>query len=293
MSPAEIEQTTYIIEDKDSTAQFRVSGSVIVFPGFLVLYKDEESEQDTILPSLKEKSQLKLIDVTSEKHTTEPPPRYTEATLVKALEEKGIGRPSTYATILSTIQERDYVRKIKNRLYPTYLGFVVNDLLEEKFPELMDYNFTAKMEEDLDKISLNEVKWNKVIEEFYREFEKDLEEALKTSRRTKPREIMTEVICDRCGKNMVIRWSKGLPFLACSSYPSCKNSRSLSKSENGNEAKPTDKICPECGAPLVIRNGRRGEFIACSKYPECKYTQSITAEIKCPQCGGDILKKTN
>ncbi|MGC8938213.1 MAG: type I DNA topoisomerase, partial [Thermodesulfovibrio sp.] len=157
MAEAVIEQTTYIIEDTihysdDSKfniqssmniVQFRASGSVVVFPGFLMLYKDEETEQDNLLPLMEEKTQLKLIEIESEKHTTEPPPRYTEATLVKALEEKGIGRPSTYATILSTIQERGYVKKLKTRLYPTYLGFVVNDLLEEKFPELMDYNFTG------------------------------------------------------------------------------------------------------------------------------------------------------
>ncbi|GAB5046339.1 type I DNA topoisomerase [Thermodesulfovibrio sp. TK110] len=309
MAPAVIEQTTYIIEDTThpsddsnacsndgqfkvqnsmNVAQFRASGSVVVFPGFLVLYKDEETEQ-RLLPLLEEKTQLKLVEIESEKHTTEPPPRYTEATLVKALEEKGIGRPSTYATILSTIQERGYVKKIKTRLYPTYLGFVVNDLLEEKFPELMDYNFTAKMEEDLDKISLNEVKWNKVIEEFYRKFEKDLEEALKIGKRTKPKEIKTPLKCEKCGKDMVIRWSKGLPFLACSGYPVCRNTRSLKNNNNAPET--TDKICPECGALLVIRKGKRGEFIACSRYPECKYTQPITADIKCPECGGDIVKK--
>ena len=293
MAAAEVEQTTYIIEDFDKIAQFRVSGSVILFPGFLVLYKDEESEEENLLPQIKEKSPLKLIEVNSEKHTTEPPPRYTEATLVRALEEKGIGRPSTYAAILSTIQERDYVKKIKQRLYPTYLGFVVNDLLEDKFPELMDYSFTAKMEEDLDKISLNEAQWNRIVEQFYKEFEKNLEEAMKIAKRTKPKEIITLVKCDKCGKDMVIRWSNGRPFLACSGYPECKNTKSITNDNNGSEARPIDKACPQCGAQLVIRNGRRGEFIACSKYPECKYTQPITAQIKCPQCGGDIIKKQN
>ncbi len=293
MSAAEIEQTTYVIEDLDGIAQFRVSGSVVVFPGFLILYKDEESDEEVILPALKEKIPLELLEIESNKHSTEPPPRYTEATLVKALEEKGIGRPSTYATILSTIQERGYVKKIKQRLHPTYLGFVVNDILEEKFPELMDYGFTAKMEEDLDKISLNEAKWKKIVEEFYKEFEKNLLHASKISKVTKPKEIQTSFKCEKCGKNMVIRWSKGMPFLACSGYPECKNTRSLNKNnnENGSTVKTLDKNCPKCGAQLVIRNGKRGEFIACSKYPECKFTQSITAQVKCPQCRGDILKK--
>ena len=290
MAPAEIEQTTYIIEDPSAIAQFRVSGSVIVFPGFLVLYKDEEKEEENILPSLKEKSSLEPVEILSEKHTTEPLPRYTEATLVKALEEKGIGRPSTYATILSTIQERGYVKKLKQKLYPTYLGFVVTDLLEEKFPELMDYNFTAKMEEDLDRISLNEINWESVIEGFYKDFEKDLTDASKIFKRTKPKEIKTPFKCKDCGKEMVIRWSKGYPFLACSGYPECKNTQSINQN-NSQEIKMTDKICPLCGANLVLKNGKRGEFLACSKYPECKYTENITADVKCPLCGGDIVKR--
>jgi len=155
----------------------------------------------------------------------------------------------------------------------------------------MDYSFTAKMEEDLDKISLNEAQWNRIVEQFYKEFEKNLEEAMKIAKRTKPKEIITPVKCDKCGKDMVIRWSNGRPFLACSGYPECKNTKSITNDNNGSEAKPIDKACPQCGAQLVIRNGRRGEFIACSKYPECKYTQPITAQIKCPQCGGDIIKK--
>lgn len=292
MSPAEIDQTTYVIEDLNNTAQFRVSGSLISFPGFLVLYRDEETEEDLILPPLQENTTLEIINISSQKHTTEPPPRYTEATLVKALEDKGIGRPSTYATILSTIQDRGYVRKIKQRLQPTYLGFLVNDLLEEKFPELMDYNFTARMEEDLDKISLKEAEWRRVIEEFYSEFEKALQSASKISRISKPKEIKTSVKCDKCGKDMVIRWSKGNPFMACSGYPECKNTKSIiNESENNSVIKQLDEKCPECGSPLLLRPGIRGEFIACSRYPECKFTKSITAKAKCPNCGGDIVRK--
>ncbi len=270
--PAEIEQTTYIIEDPENIAQFRVSGSVIVFPGFLAITEHselEESEQEKILPKINEKTPLKLTDIKYEKHTTEPPPRYTEATLVKALEEKGIGRPSTYAVILSTIQERGYVKKIKQKLYPTYLGFVVSDLLEEKFPELMDYSFTAKMEDNLDKISLAEAQWNSIVEEFYKEFERALLNASKISKITKPKEIKTSIECEKCRKQMVIRWSNSKPFLACSGYPQCRNTKPLTL---------TDK-CPECGGALVIRNGKMGKFIACSEYPKCKYTQSLTGQI--------------
>ncbi|GAB6182434.1 type I DNA topoisomerase [Thermodesulfovibrio hydrogeniphilus] len=295
MSPAEIEQTTYIIEDPESVAQFRVSGSVVVFPGFLILYKEDEAEEETILPALEEKSSVELVDIEAQKHTTEPPSRYTEATLVKALEDKGIGRPSTYAAILGTIQERGYVKKIKQRLYPTYLGFVVSDLLEEKFPELMDYSFTARMEEDLDKISLREAEWQNVVEEFYKEFEKTLSQAKTISKITKPKEIKTPVKCDKCGKEMVIRWNKGVPFLACSGYPECKNTRSLNGKESSKESSEpvsTGKKCPLCGGELVIRKGRKGEFIACTKYPDCKYTQPITADVKCPECGGDVIKRT-
>ncbi len=291
MAPAEIEQTTYVIEDLDGISQFRVSGSVIKFPGFLILYKDEELQEEDILPPLQEGSSMEILNLEAQKHTTEPPPRYTEATLVKALEEKGIGRPSTYATILSTIQERGYVKKDKQRLYPTYLGFMVNDLLEEKFPELMDYNFTARMEEDLDKISLRETNWQKVVEEFYTEFEKTLKDAEKMSKINKPKEIKTSFQCEKCGKEMIIRWSNGVPFFACSGYPECKNTRSIWKKENTPESSPIDKKCPNCGSQLLIRRGRKGEFIACSQYPKCNYTSSITAEVTCPNCGGDIVKK--
>jgi len=281
--PAEIEQTTYIIEDPENIAQFRVSGSVIVFPGFLAItehYELEESEQEKILPKIKEKTPLKLTDIKYEKHTTEPPPRYTEATLVKALEEKGIGRPSTYAVILSTIQERGYVKKIKQKLYPTYLGFVVSDLLEEKFPELMDYSFTAKMEDSLDKISLAKAQWNRIVEEFYKEFERDLLNASKISKITKPKEIKTSIECEKCSKQMVIRWSNGKPFLACSGYPQCRNTKPLTL---------TDK-CPDCGGNLVIRNGKMGKFIACSEYPKCKYTRSLTGQIAKKRIKKDKIK---
>ncbi len=293
MASAEIEQTTYIIEDPEKIAQFRVSGSVIVFPGFLILYKDEEEYEDKILPAIEENSALTVVQIDAEKHSTEPPPRYTEATLVKALEEKGIGRPSTYATILSTIQEKGYIKKLKQKLYPTYLGFVVNDLLEEKFPELMDYNFTAKMEENLDKISSQEAQWDKVVAEFYREFEKDLKVASTISKRTKPKEIKTNVPCEKCGKEMVIRWSKGLPFLACSGYPECRNTKSITNGKNEKESSTvtTGEKCPQCGSELLIRRSKKGEFIACSSYPRCNYTESIKAEIKCPLCGGDIIKR--
>ncbi len=293
MAPAEIEQTTYIIQDPNNITEFRVTGSVIVFPGFLILYRDEEMESENQLPKLEEKTILNVHEIIPEKHITEPPPRYTEATLVKALEEKGIGRPSTYATILSTIQEKNYVKKIKQKLYPTYLGFTVNDLLEEKFPELMDYNFTAKMEGDLDKISLREAQWDKVVEEFYRDFEKNLSQALTISKITKPKEIKTSFKCDKCGKEMVIRWSKGTPFLACSGYPECKNTRSLSEKTKKKDSEPivTEKICPLCQGSLLLKKGSKGEFIACSNYPECKYTEPIKADVKCPKCGGDIIKR--
>jgi DNA topoisomerase-1 len=305
MSPAQLEQTTYIIEVriqesgvKSEGTELRASGTVIRFPGFMALYtesKDEiEEEEGGILPSMKENDILKQQEIKPSQHFTQPPPRYTEATLVKALEEKGIGRPSTYAAILSTIQDRKYVEKNEDRRFiPTELGIVVNDLLVDKFPELIDIGFTAKMENELDEIENAKMKWVKVVKDFYKPFSRDLSEASKDKGKVKPQDIPTEEVCEKCGSPMAIKWGRHGRFLACTGYPQCKNTRPL---EGGNgkqvaEQTATDEICEKCGAPMVIKSGRFGKFLACSKYPECKNTKPISTGVKCPLDGGDIVER--
>ena len=302
MCPAQLEQTTFIIGIKDSGAviagtELRTSGTIIKFPGFMALYtesKDDiEEEEGGILPALKEGEPLDRLDIQPAQHFTQPPPRYTEATLVKTLEEKGIGRPSTYAAILSTIIDRKYTQKEEGRFSPTELGIIVNDLLVDKFPELIDFNFTAKMEEELDDIENAKMKWVKVIKNFYTPFIKDLEEASADMAKVKPEDIPTEEVCDKCGLPMVIKWGRHGRFLACTGYPKCKSTKPL-EGDNASgkpEQIATDEICDKCGSPLVIKRGRFGKFLACSQYPECKNTKPISSGVKCPLDNGDLVER--
>lgn len=306
MSPAQLEQTTFIINSlqagqPDSLYEFRASGTVVRFDGFMILYTeikdDEEDTEETVLPVLKEGERLKLLNLQPKQHFTQPPPRYTEATLVRALEEKGIGRPSTYAAILSTIQDRKYISKSEGKFVPTELGTVVNDYLVERFPELIDVSFTAKMENDLDRIESGKMQWVKVVNDFYGPFSKDLQGAAEIKGKVKPKDIPTDETCEKCGLPMVIRWGRHGRFLACSGFPKCKNTRALA--ENGNDKannseqviQQTEEKCEKCGSPMVIRSGRFGKFIACSRYPQCKHTRSLSIGIKCPRDSGDIVER--
>ena len=295
MAPARLEQTTFIIENPAKTLEVRASGTVVRFDGFMVLYtesKDEiEEEEGGILPNLKTGDALEQLEIKPTQHFTQPPPRYTEATLVKALEEKGIGRPSTYATILSTVQDRKYVQKVEGRFSPTELGVVVNDFLVERFPELIDIGFTAKMEDELDSIEEGQMKWVSAVMDFYKPFSQDLSEATKTMGKIKPADIPTDVMCEKCGKPMVIKWGRHGRFMACSGYPDCKNTRPLEG--EGQERAPvlTEEKCPVCGSPMVLKSGRFGKFLACSRYPECKTTKPLSTGVKCPEDGGDIVER--
>ncbi len=301
MTPAQLEQTTFIIESRERPYEFRASGTVVRFDGFMALYtesKDEiEEENGLTLPALKEGETLRLINLQPKQHFTQPPPRFTEATLVKALEEKGIGRPSTYATILSTIQDRKYVQKTDGKFFPTELGIVVNDLLVERFPGLIDVSFTAKMEDELDRIEDGKMKWVRVIKDFYKPFSSNLTEAIKTTGRVKPKDIPTENMCEKCGLPMVIRWGRHGRFLACSGFPECKNTKPLpgnsEQKTQGTEkiTTQTEEKCEKCGSPMLIKSGRYGKFLACSRYPECKNTKPISTGIKCPKDGGDIAER--
>jgi DNA topoisomerase-1 len=318
MSPAQLEQTTFVIEanpplppfPKEGTGginesrsyEFRTTGTIIRFNGFMALYtegKDEvEEENGLTLPALNEEEVLKLLNLQPKQHFTQPPPRYTEATLVKVLEEKGIGRPSTYAAILSTIQDRKYVLKTDGRFSPTELGIVVNDYLVERFPELIDVSFTAKMEDELDHIEDGKMKWVKVVRDFYKPFNTELAEAIKTSGKVKPKDIPTDITCEKCGLPMVVRWGRHGRFLACTGFPQCKNTKPYQSEGtvqgiNSEEtiAQMTEEKCEKCGSPMVIKSGRFGKFLACSKYPECKNTKPLSTGIKCPKDGGDIVER--
>jgi len=299
MSPALLEQTSIdILTDK---YLFRATGTVVKFPGFMSLYTesaDEAQEEDGILPPLKEGDVLKTISIIPKQHFTQPPPRYTEASLVKDLEARGIGRPSTYATILSTIQERKYTEKIDGRFKATELGFVVTDLLIERFPELMDVGFTAKMEDKLDKIEEGASKWVKVVKDFYGPFDRELSEALESLGKVKPKDIPTEQVCEKCGKPMVIKWGRHGRFIACSGFPECKNTKPLKSresevrdQESGAKEQLTDEKCEKCDSPMALKSGRFGKFLACSKYPKCKTTKPLGIGIRCPEDGGEIVEK--
>jgi DNA topoisomerase-1 len=284
------------VEIKADDALFMVVGTVPVFQGFMALYVEGEDNQENgngekKLPSLSEGEILELLNLTPKQHFTQPPYRFSEATLIKELEEKGIGRPSTYATILATIKEKEYVRLEKGKFSPTELGCMVNDLLVVNFPDIFDIEFTAQMEENLDKIEEGERDWVDTLKEFYTPFQKDLEMAKVSMRDVKREKIPTDAICERCGSKMVKRWGKRGYFLACSSYPKCRYTREVEGNEE-NQVE-TEARCEKCGNPMVIKNGKFGRFLACSNYPTCKFTRSLDTGVRCPQeaCNGVIVER--
>jgi len=294
MPSADFLQTT--VEIKADDAIFTAVGTVPVFQGFMALYVEGEDNQENgngekKLPSLSEREVLELLHLTPKQHFTQPPYRFSEATLIKELEEKGIGRPSTYATILATIKEKGYVRLEKGKFSPTELGCMVNDLLVVNFPDIFDIEFTAQMEENLDKIEEGEKDWVDTLKEFYLPFEKDLEMAKVSMRDVKREKIPTDAICERCGSKMVKRWGKRGYFLACSSYPKCRYTREVEG--NGENQTETEARCEKCGSPMVIKHGKFGRFLACSNYPTCKFTRSLDTGVRCPQegCDGVIVER--
>ena len=302
MNPAIIDQTSVDIKAGDYT--FRATGSVVKFPGFMAVYMEEKAEDQTpseeengeaVLPPLSEGEPLTLVKLDPKQHFTQPPPRFSEALLVKTLEEKGIGRPSTYAAIISTIQERDYVNKIENKFRPTELGVLVCDLLVNHFPVIMDVAFTATMEEELDKIEEGQLPWVNAVKDFYKPFGESLEKAQAEMKDFKAELVPTDIACEKCGKPMVIKWGRNGQFLACSGYPDCKTTRPFIRKENGEvEAAPeetTDELCPKCKSPMVVKRGRFGKFLACSRYPECNHTQGMSTGVACPEDGGMLVER--
>ena len=310
MQPAVIDNNAVTIRIGDY--RFKATGSVVKFPGFMALYevadeKDAPEQDKTVLPELAEGARLILGGLDPKQHFTQPPPRFSEASLVKELEENGIGRPSTYATILSTIQEKGYVERQKGYFRPSELGLIVNDLVVKSFPDIFNVEFTAKMEDDLDRVEAAEINSKMILEGFYAPFSNELEAAAEGMLSMKGVGSSTGIRCPQCGSELHIKVGKNGPFLACSSYPDCNFSRDYTRDEKGNiqiiepvSDDAVDKACEKCGKPMTVKRGRYGTFLACSGYPECKHTQSASAEVggqstgvRCPEegCGGELVER--
>jgi DNA topoisomerase-1 len=328
MAPAVFDSTTVDIAATPVVAGapaylFRATGSVLKFPGFLAVYNvsldegEEDEDSERRLPPLAEGEALQLVELLPIQHFTEPPPRYTEASLVKELERLGIGRPSTYASILSTIQEREYVEMVDKKLIPTTLGRVVTDLLVEHFGNIVDYDFTSALEQQLDDIAEGSKKWVPVLREFYGPFRSTLEQAQRQMRNVKREEIVTDLDCPKCGQGkLVIRFGRNGEFLACSRYnregdgESCDFTSDFHRDEQGqividkaSAPETSDVLCNVCGRPMVIKKSRFGPFLGCSGYPECNNTRRIGRDgkpvplpeptgVQCPKCGeGELLRR--
>lgn len=327
MASAIFDQT--VIDITAGRFTFRATGSVQKFDGFLKIYQEgrdekvpdgEDEDEEKILPKVEKGEQLKLNHITPEQHFTEPPPRYTEATLVKALEEKGIGRPSTYATIMTTIQEREYVEKIEGRFRPTKLGTTVNELLVDSFADLFNTAYTAQMESQLDEIEEGKLNWREALRNFYDKFSVDLKKAEENIKTKKKTSIPTDEICEKCGSQMVIKFGRFGKFLACSNYPECKNTREAESLESRAESlttqerkssdeglQPAEPVepCELCGRKMTLRKGRFGAFYGCTGYPECKNIRKIdpksgepAAQIQpieldevCPSDGAKLVRR--
>ncbi len=291
VTEAKLEAT--VVDIMGGALTCRATGSVIVFPGYLAL--TPESQKDNLLPAVTENDPAKLEALEPKQHFTEPPARFSDASLVKALEEHDVGRPSTYAPTISTVIERGYVERIENRrLKPTDIAFLVNDLLVEHFPNIVDYEFTAKMEDELDQIAEGKIDWVPMIKTFYQPFHKNLLEKEKTLTRKALTEEATDIVCEKCGKPMVIRLGRFGKFLACSGYPECKNTKPIGKDGAAVEPVLTEEKCPECGKPLAIVEGRYGKYLRCTGAPECKGKKPLEKKtgVACPKCGtGELIEK--
>jgi DNA topoisomerase-1 len=315
MVPAVYDQTAFEIPVRD--ANFRATGQQVKFDGFMKLYTEGRDERaaptngdeeenngqediDGVLPNLQTGDELKLLAMEPRQHFTQPPPRYTQASLIKELDERGIGRPSTYAAIISNILDREYVSQNESRqLVPTDLGFLVTDLLVESFPDILNVEFTASMEDELDRIEDGKEKWTKAMKRFYTPFARDLKKAEKEMRDVKRQEVPTDIACEKCGALMVVKWGRNGEFLACPKYPECKNTKNFKRSNEGEievvaEAE-VNEACEQCGRPMLLRFGKFGKFLGCSGYPECKNIQPLEKPVdlgvKCPECKEGNLKE--
>jgi DNA topoisomerase-1 len=283
---------------------FRATGSTIASPGFMAVYlegKDDSSDsedKESFLPPLAEGRPVPLNDIVNAQHFTEPPPRYSEASLVKTLEEHGIGRPSTYASIISTLQNRDYATLENKRFHPTDVGRIVNKFLTEHFTKYVDYDFTAKLEDDLDAVSRGEKDWIPLMSEFWNPFNTLIQEKDENVQRKDVTQEALDENCPECGSPLSIRLGRNGRFIGCTHYPGCSYTRNLNDDQN-ETAEPEvveGRTCPKCASPLVLKSGRYGKFIGCSAYPKCRHIEPLEkpldTEVACPKCKkGSILKR--
>ncbi len=286
------------------TYEFRVRGSVLKFPGYRAVYmegtddrSDAEDAPSPPIPQMDQGEPLECLKLDPEQHFTQPPPRFTEASLVKALEERGIGRPSTYAPTIATLMDRDYVLKEKGGFMPTKLGRAVTGLLVEHFPDVLDVGFTARVEEELDDIADGDRQWTPVIREFYHPFDQAIDRAMKHAKRV-PREQLDEEsdeVCEKCEKPMVIKTGRYGRFLACTGYPDCRNTRPIESADERalreRVSEEIDEVCEKCERPMAVKTGRNGRFLACTGYPECKNAKPFLVGVDCPTCGGDLAER--
>jgi len=316
MASAVYDQTTISITAGDYL--LKAVGTIMRFAGFMTLYVESSDEggpdngkttagkamsdgsQEMQLPDLKSGDRLRVKAITPKQHFTQPPPRYNEATLVKALEENGVGRPSTYASIISTIVEKEYVRLEQRKFSPTDLGKLVNGLLVEHFPAVMNVEFTALMETSLDQVEEGQVDWLELLKKFYGPFSVSLEEAQQRMKSIKQQAIPTEITCKLCKGRMLIKWGRMGEFLACENYPECKHSQNFTRGADGEiiplepaEAEESGEVCEKCGRPMVYKQGRFGKFLACSGYPACRHIRPQSTGVTCPEkgCNGELVQK--
>ena len=310
MKPAIYDQLSVDFAADSAQVMLRATGSRLVFKGFLEVYEegqdeerrradenDEDGEGEGLLPVLKEGDTVALDKILLEQHFTQPPPRFNESSLVKELDEKGIGRPSTYATILSTIVDRGYIKKSENRYEPTVLGEKVNELLVQAFPEILSVLFTAGMEENLDKVEEGTVDWRALLKEFYSPFASKVKDAETQMRNVKASAEPTTIPCDLCGGVFHIKWSSRGEFLGCCNYPKCRNTREFTRDAEGviqvNQPKYSGDMCPKCGKNMLIRSGKYGDYIACIDYPSCPTVKSPQSDVHCPEkgCSGNLIPR--
>ena len=307
MAPAVFDQTA--VEITAGEVSFRATGQVTKFDGFIRVYTegrdeepgDEDDDRERPLPLLHEGDELRLHELNAAQHFTQPPPRFSQATLIKELEEQGIGRPSTYASIMSTIISKEYVIEDRQRrLRPTELGLLVTDLLVQSFPDVLNVEFTAGMESVLDDVEDGKQEWVSAMRRFYEPFARDLGHAAEHMRDVKREGRPTEIPCAKCDAHMVVKWGRHGEFLACSKYPTCKSTANFTRDSDGKitiaEEETTSEVCDECGRPMLVRFGRFGKFLGCSGYPACKTVRSLVRSvptgIHCPDCGeGEVLEK--
>ena len=312
MADARLEKTR--IEVPVGRYLFIATGSVVKFPGFLTIYEEARDEagktesetegaepvrkpEDERLPAVEKGDRLAVEKIEDLQHFTQPPPRFTEAGLIRELERQGIGRPSTYAAIISTVQDREYAEKENGSFKPTELGFIITDLLIESFPQIMDVGFTAVMERQLDEVEEGKVDWIELLRSFYVPFRERLQVADAKMRDLKAEMVPTEYVCEKCDSPMVVRWGRNGQFLACSGYPDCRNTKPIKMTEDGKyeivKDEVTDYKCSNCGKPMVVKTGRRGRFLACSGYPECKTSRPLPIGVPCPRpgCDGELVER--